>query len=242
MALVTGASRGIGQAVALELARAGAAVGLIARDPERLASVAGTIQRLGGRAALCMADFERPGEAEAAAKVCQEFLGPIDVLVNNAGESSRESIENLTDIEWRRVFQVNLDAAFELSRAVLPGMRARHWGRIVNIASISGQTGGVRGSVVYASSKGALIAFTKALARDVGGDGVTVNAVAPGQVATEMGSNLTAEQLRDLTAQIPVRRLGRPDEIASAVRFLASAEAGYVTGATIDINGGLSRR
>jgi NAD(P)-dependent dehydrogenase (short-subunit alcohol dehydrogenase family) len=150
---------------------------LIARDSARLAEVADDIQGLGSRAAVCIADFARPGAAEAAAKVCQESLGPIDVLVNNAGESSRESIDNLTDGEWRRVFQVNVDAAFELSRAVLPGMRARRWGRIVNIASISGQTGGVRGSVVYASSKGALIAFTKALARDVGALGVTVNAV-----------------------------------------------------------------
>jgi 3-oxoacyl-[acyl-carrier protein] reductase len=242
VALVTGASRGIGRAVALELARAGAGVGLIARDSARLKEVAESIQGLGGAAALSTADFERPGEAEAAAKVCQEFLGPIDVLVNNAGESSRESIEELTDAEWRRVFQVNLDAAFELSRAVLPGMRTRRWGRIVNVASISGQTGGVRGSVVYASSKGALIAFTKALARDVGTLGVTVNAVAPGQIATDMGSNLTSEQLRDLTAQIPVGRLGRPEEVAWAVRFLASAEASYITGATLDINGGISRR
>ena len=242
VALVTGASRGIGRAVALELARAGAAVGLIARDSVRLAEVADNIQGLGSRAAVCIADFAQPGAAEAAAKACQESLGPIDVLVNNAGESSRESIDNLTDGEWRRVFQVNVDAAFELSRAVPPGMRARRWGRIVNIASISGQTGGVRGSVVYASSKGALIAFTKALARDVGALGVTVNAVAPGQIATDMGSNLTTDQLRDLTAHIPVGRLGRPDEIAWAVRFLASAEASYITGATLDINGGISRR
>jgi 3-oxoacyl-[acyl-carrier protein] reductase len=242
VALVSGASRGIGRAVALELARAGAAVGLIARDATRLAEVAEQIQALGGRSTVSLADFETPGAAAAAANVCQDVLGPIDVLVNNAGQSSREPIENLTDDEWRRVFQVNLDAAFELSRAVLPAMRARGWGRIVNVASISGQTGGVRGSVVYASSKGGLIAFTKALARDVAPFGVTVNAVAPGQIATDMGSKLTSAQLRDLTAQIPVGRLGRPDEIAAAVRFLASPEASYITGATLDINGGISRR
>src|SRR5262249_28189330 len=146
------------------------------------------------------------------------------------------------DADWRRIFTVNLDAAFQLTRAVIPGMCERGWGRIVNIASISGQTGGARASVAYGSSKGALIAFTKGLARDVGGAGVTVNAIAPGQIATEMSSSLSPEQLKALTAQIPIGRLRTPDELAFAVRFLAWREAGYITGATLDVNGGIGRR
>src|SRR5262249_12777710 len=126
--------------------------------------------------------------------------------------------------------------------AVIPGMCERGWGRVVNIASISAQTGGTRASVAYSSSKGALIAFSKGLARDVGAAGVTVNAIAPGQIATEMSASLSSEQLRALEAQIPVGRLGTPEELAFAVRFLASREAAYITGATLDVNGGIGRR
>lgn len=242
IALVTGASRGIGRASAIELARAGAGVCLVSRDGPALSSVATAIRADNGRTTIVQADLGVAGQAQRAAEQCIEHLGPVDILINNAGISSREPLEQLSDEEWRHVFQVNLDAAFELCRAVVPLMRDRGWGRIVNIASISGQTGGVRGSVVYASSKGGLIAFTKALARDVGADGITVNAIAPGQIETAMGSRLSDAQRRELTAQIPVGRLGRPEEVAAAVRFLASPEASYITGATLDVNGGIARR
>jgi 3-oxoacyl-[acyl-carrier protein] reductase len=242
VALVTGASRGIGRAIALELARAGAAVALVARDRERLDDVAGLIRAFGQRAAVIVADLEHSGAASVAVQSCQQLLGEVDILVNNAGVGSFEPFDRVTDAEWRRVFSINLDAAFQLTRAVIPGMCARRWGRVINIASISGQTGGARASVAYGSSKGALIAFTKGLARDVGTAGVTVNAVAPGQIATEMSSHLSPQQVQALEAQIPVGRLGTPEELAFAVRFLASREAGYITGATLDVNGGIGRR
>jgi 3-oxoacyl-[acyl-carrier protein] reductase len=242
IALVTGASRGIGRAIAVELGRAGAAVALVARDRQRLDDVATVIRAFGQRAAVLVADLERSGAAEAAVLACEQQLGDVDVLVNNAGVGSFGPLEHVSDAEWRRIFTINLDAAFEFTRAVIPGMCERGWGRVVNIASISGQTGGARASVAYGSSKGALIAFTKGLARDVGAAGVTVNAIAPGQIATEMSSSLSSEQLEALTAQIPVGRLGTPDELAFAVRFLASKEAGYITGATLDVNGGIGRR
>ena len=242
VALVTGASRGIGRATALELARAGAAVALAARNEHLLREVCESIAASGARACVVPADLAETGSAETVADACRTALGPVDVLVNNAGVSTREPLERLTDHEWRRVFQVNLDAAFMLSRALLPDMQRRRWGRIVNIASISGQTGGVRGSVAYASSKGGLIAFTKALARDAGASGVTVNAVAPGQIETDMGANLTREQREALVAHIPLGRLGTPEEVAWVVRFLGSEEAAYITGATLDVNGGISRR
>jgi 3-oxoacyl-[acyl-carrier protein] reductase len=242
VALVTGASRGIGRAVALALARAGAAIGLVARDETLLREVADAVQRCGGRATIIVADLQDADAAERTANACQGDLGSVDVLVNNAGISTRERLEQLTDDTWRRVFQVNLNAAFEFCRAVPPGMRQRGCVRVINVASISGQTGGVRGSVAYASSKGGLIAFTKALARDVGAYGVTVNAVAPGQIDTDMGARLSGAQRLDLVAQIPLGRLGTPEEVAWAVGFLASEEARYITGATLDINGGISRR
>jgi 3-oxoacyl-[acyl-carrier protein] reductase len=242
IALVTGASRGIGRAIAVELARADAGVALVARDRQRLEDVAVLIRAAGHRAAVIVADLEQPGAAEAAAEVCQQELGEVDILVNNAGVGSFGPLDRVTDAEWRRIFTINLDAAFQLTRAVIPGMCERGWGRVVNIASISGQTGGARASVAYGSSKGALIAFTKGLARDVGAAGVTVNAIAPGQIATEMSSSLSSEQLRTLEAQIPVGRLGTPEELAFAVRFLASREAAYITGATLDVNGGIGRR
>jgi len=242
VALVTGASRGIGRAIALELARAGAAVCLVARNQDLLHEVRETIQASGGCASVLRADLADTVAAAATVDACRTTLGPVDVLVNNAGVSTREPLERLSDEEWRRVFQVNLDAAFALCRQSVPEMQRGGWGRIVNIASISGQTGGVRGSVAYASSKGALIAFTKALARDAGPFGITVNAVAPGQIETDMGARLTPDQRHELVAQIPVGRLGTPEEVAAAVRFLVSHEAGYITGATLDVNGGIARR
>ncbi|MCC6179797.1 MAG: 3-oxoacyl-ACP reductase FabG [Chloroflexi bacterium] len=242
VALVTGASRGLGAAIALEVARAGADVALIARDAERLGEVAARIHGLGRRALVVVADVGKPTEVRASVERCAEGVGPADVLVNNAGMATRKGVEQLSDDEWDEILRVNLTSAFTYARAVIPAMRERGWGRIVNIASISAQTGGLRGSPAYGASKGGMIAFTRALARDLAPHGITVNAIAPGQIRTDMSAALTPEQLAATTALIPVGRLGEPAEIAWGVRFLASDEAAYITGATLDINGGVNRR
>lgn len=242
VALVTGASRGIGRATAIELARAGASIGLVARDTAALEHVAAEVRAVGVLACVCPTDITDAMQTDAALSRCIDTLGPVDVLVNNAGVGSFKRVEELSDQEWAWVHEVNLNAAFRLTRSIAPSMQARGWGRIVNVASISGQTGGARGSVVYASTKGALIAFTKALARDLGPFGVTANAVTPGQIDTRMGTQFTPEEYEMLVRQIPVARLGTPGEVAHAIRFLASPEASYITGATLDVNGGILRR
>jgi NAD(P)-dependent dehydrogenase (short-subunit alcohol dehydrogenase family) len=166
----------------------------------------------------------------------------VDVLVNNAGIGSRGPYDAISVDEWSAVLDVNLAAAFHYVQAVADGMRQHQWGRIINIASITAQTGGVSGSVAYSSSKGGLLAFTKTLARDLGPFRVTVNAIAPGQIETNMSQSLTADERDSITRSIPLGLLGRPEDIAYAVRFLASEEAGYITGATLDVNGGILRR
>jgi len=242
VALVTGAGRGIGRAIALELARAGAAVGLLGRGADALRAVAGEVEREGGRALALAADVSAPAEVEAAIAACSATLGAVDVLVNNAGASSRGPIDAVPPEEWARVLDVNLTGAYLCARAVAPAMRARRWGRIVNISSITAQTGGVSGSVAYSAAKGGLLAFTRTLARDLAPFGITVNAVSPGQIDTRMSDELSPEQLRAVVEMIPLGRLGTPEEIAHAVRFLASAEAGFITGVTLDVNGGILKR
>jgi len=242
IALVTGAGRGLGRAIALELARAGAAVALVGRSEPPLAAVAAEIQAAGGRAVVCAGDVGLPGDVARIAAHCTDVLGPVDVLVNNAGVLSRGPVWAVDLATWEQALRTNLTGPYLLCQALAPAMRERRWGRIVNIASITAQTGGVSGSVAYSASKGGLLAFTRTLARDLAPFGVTVNAVAPGQIDTGMSDSLTPEQLRAVVALIPLGRLGSPAEIAATVRFLASEEAGYITGATLDVNGGILKR
>jgi len=242
VALVTGASRGIGRAVALELARAGANTALVGRDRRLLEEVVMEVRRLGRTAVACVADVQDPDQITDSTARCASTLGSVDILVNNAGMVSRGSVEAMSDAEWSQVLDVNLSSAFHYARLTSSAMCERGWGRIINIASISGQTGGVSGSVAYSSSKGGLLAFTKTLARDLGPYAVTVNAVSPGQIQTGMGVEVPAEELARVVADIPLGRLGTPADVACAVRFLASEEAGYITGATLDVNGGILRR
>ena len=170
----------------------------------------------------------------------EKLLGPVDILVNNAGILSNDKAEATTDAEWRRVMAVNLDGAFYWSRAVLPGMKQRQWGRIINVGSLASKTGGITAGTAYATSKGAIASLTFSLARETAAHGVTVNAIAPAYVKTPMVmEQLNEQQRRHLLAQIPVGRFCEPEEFAHAVRFLASPLAGFITGEVLDVNGGL---
>jgi 3-oxoacyl-[acyl-carrier protein] reductase len=240
-ALVTGASRGIGRATAVALARAGATLALTARDEGRLREVAATLAQLESRAVALPADLADADAPEQLIARTLEHLGALHILVNNAGLGAGGSVFQHNEETFLEVLRVNLQAPYALCRHAAVPMRAQGWGRIINISSISGQTGGIGGAPGYAASKGGLIAMTKTLARDLGPFGITVNAIAPGQIETDMG-RVPPERLGPLLAQIPVGRIGQPEDIAAAVLFLASDEAGYVSGATLDVNGGLLKR
>ncbi len=234
-ALVTGASGGIGRAIAAALHRQGAMLGLSGTRIEVLQALA---QSLGARAHVLpcnLADIEATqrlvGEAEAA-------MGSVDILVNNAGMTRDTLILRMKDEDWQAVLEVNLSAAFRLSRAAVRGMMKRRWGRIVGIASIVGVTGNP-GQVNYAASKAGMIGFSKALAQEVASRGITVNTVAPGFIETAMTGALAEEQIAKLIERIPGGRLGTPDDVAAAVVYLASGEASYVTGQTLHVNGGM---
>lgn len=236
-ALVTGASRGIGASTALALAAAGWPVAVGYRsDAVRAAAVVEQIESEGGRAVALCGDVAKPAAADAIVCAAEAALGPVLCLVNNAGVRADGLSPRLADEEWDEVLATNLTGAFRLTRRVLgPMLRARH-GRIVNVASIVGQRANP-GQCNYAAAKGGLVAFTKTVAAEVARRGVTVNAVAPGLIDTDM----TADGVGDaLIAAIPARRAGRPEDVAACVRFLASDEAGYVTGSTLTVDGGLT--
>ncbi|MGH2370968.1 MAG: SDR family NAD(P)-dependent oxidoreductase, partial [Chloroflexota bacterium] len=183
-------------------------------------------------------DVAAPGVAERAVALALEQLGRLDILVNNAGIGLSGPVEDLAEAQWDQVVDVDLKGPYRFCRAAVPHLKAQHWGRIVNVASISGQTGGARASVAYAAAKAGLIGMTKTLARDLGAYGVTVNAIAPGQIETAMGG-LRGAARRALEARIPLGRLGAPDDVAYAALYLVSEQAGYVTGHTLDVNGGI---
>ncbi|TWB18500.1 3-oxoacyl-[acyl-carrier-protein] reductase [Nitrospirillum amazonense] len=235
-ALVTGASGGIGAAIARTLHQAGATVALSGTKVEALEALA---TELGGRAVVVPANLSDPEAVEALAKDAEAKLGQVDILVNNAGLTRDGLILRMKDDDWASVIDVNLTAAFRLSRALVKGMMKRRWGRIIGITSIVGVTGNP-GQVNYAASKAGMIGMTKALAAEVASRNITANCVAPGFIATAMTDVLPDAQKEKLTAGVPAGRLGTPDEIASAVLYLASTEAGYVTGQTLHVNGGMA--
>lgn len=241
VALVTGASRGIGRAIAEVLARSGAAVALVSRSATALEEVAREIEGNGGRALAIAADVAREEDVEVAVAHVLKVFGRLDILVNNAGLINFGPLEKIGPEAWDAVLGANLTGPYRCCRAAAPAMRRQGYGRIVNITSVSAQTGGVSGGVDYAASKGGLASMTKTLARDLAANGVTVNAVAPGQIDADP-ELLTAEQRKKVTAMIPLGRLGTPEEIAYAVLFLVSPMAAYITGATLDVNGGILKR
>jgi len=242
VAMVTGANRGIGRAISLVFARAGADVALVGRNVAQLHEVAGQITKVGQQGLVLLGDVSSRADVRQVVDGALKGLGHIDILVNNAGIGSSGRVEDVAEEDWDRVIDVNLKSVFLCSQAVIPHMQQQRWGRIVNMASISGETGGVAAAVPYSASKGGMLAMTKTLARDLAAYGVTVNAICPGQIMTDMSRNLTPERLEKLMAMIPLHRLGEPEDIAYAALFLASDEGGYITGTTLDVNGGILMR
>jgi len=238
---VTGASRGIGRAIALVFARAGARVALVSRTAEQLQEVADEVNELGGKALVLPTDVAVPSEVDHAVERVVAKWGRLDVLINNAGLIDFGPLDQIEPAAWDRVIGANLTGAYLCSRAAAAVMERQQDGRIVNITSVSAQTGGVSGGVHYTASKGGLAAMTKTLARDLAPHGITVNAISPGQIDADP-KLLSPEQRQEVTAMIPLGRLGEPEEIAYAALFLASPMADYITGTTIDVNGGILKR
>ncbi|MFN3277162.1 MAG: 3-oxoacyl-ACP reductase FabG [Paracoccus hibiscisoli] len=235
-ALVTGASGGIGGAIAEALHAAGATVALSGTREAPLRDLA---EKLGERAHVVTANLGDAESVLALPKAAGEAMGSVDILVNNAGITRDNLFMRMSDDEWAQVLDVNLTSTFKLSRAVLRGMMKARWGRIVNITSVVGATGNP-GQGNYAAAKAGVVGMSKSLAYEVASRGITVNCVAPGFIATAMTDKLTEDQKGKILTQIPAGRMGGPEEIAAAVLYLASPEAGYVTGATLHVNGGMA--
>ena len=235
-ALVTGASGGIGGAIARALHRHGATVALAGT---RTAALEALAQQLGGRTHVLTADLADPDAVERLARDAEAAMGKLDILVNNAGITRDNLALRMKDEDWQAVLDVNLTAAFRLTRAALRGMVRRRHGRIISIASVVGVTGNP-GQANYAAAKAAMIGMTKSLAAEVATRGITVNCIAPGIIATAMTDKLNDDQKARILAQIPMARLGLPDDVAPAAVYLASAEAAYVTGQTLHVNGGMA--
>jgi 3-oxoacyl-[acyl-carrier protein] reductase len=235
-ALVTGASGGIGGAIARALHRQGASVVLHGTRTEKLAVLA---QELGERARVEAADLGDPAVPDSLVKAVEAAYGGLDILVNNAGITRDTLILRMKDEDWQAVLDVNLSAAFRLCRSAARGMMKKRWGRIVNITSVVGVTGNA-GQANYAAAKAGMIGMTKAVAAELASRGVTANCVAPGFIETAMTGKLNEEQRQAAAKAIPVGRFGVPDDVAAAVVYLASAEAAYVTGHTLHVNGGMA--
>jgi 3-oxoacyl-[acyl-carrier protein] reductase len=238
VALVTGASQGIGRACALALAEAGAALALAARNEQKLAETAEQIRSTGGRAETFKMDLASEEEIKSGVKAVIAKLGKIDILVNNAGITRDQLALRMKRADWDDVIHTNLTSAYLCSQQVLGSMLRQRWGRIINITSIFGQIGQA-GQANYAASKAGLIGLTMALAREVASRNITVNAVAPGYIETAMTEVLAPEQRQNVMKMIPLGRAGAPQDVAAAVRFLSSDEASYVTGHVLSVNGGM---
>ncbi|MFY9550387.1 MAG: 3-oxoacyl-[acyl-carrier-protein] reductase [Thermoanaerobaculia bacterium] len=238
IALITGASRGIGEAIAKRLASEGATVVAAARSAGALARVVGEIEAAGGKASSLALDLAAPASIEAGVKQILAAHGEIHVLVNNAGVTEDNLILRMSREAWDRVLATNLTGVFLLTQAVVKGMVRKRYGRIVNVASVVGLMGNA-GQANYASSKAGLVGLTKSVARELASRNVTCNAVAPGFIATAMTHKMTDDAKTKLSGEIPLGRLGAPDDVAAAVAFLASDEASYVTGTVVNVSGGL---
>jgi 3-oxoacyl-[acyl-carrier protein] reductase len=238
IAVVSGASRGIGKAIALELARRGAVVIGTATSEQGAAAITQYLQDAGAQGQGLALDVSSDTAVEAFSKLVQQQHGSVEILVNNAGITRDNLMLRMKDDEWQAVINTNLTSVFRMSRAFLRGMTKARWGRIINISSVVGSSGNA-GQANYAAAKAGMEGFARSLAMEIGSRGITVNCVAPGFIDTDMTRELGEETAQALMAKIPLGRYGQPQEIAAVVGFLASAEAGYVTGETIHANGGM---
>lgn len=238
VAIVTGASQGIGRVCALKLAKCGASVALVARNREKLDEVAGEVAAAGARAHVATADMENEEQIKAAFKSAIGELGKLDILVNNAGITRDQLVMRMKKADWDAVLNTNLTSAYLCTQQAIGSMLKERWGRIINITSVFGQMGQA-GQANYAASKAGLIGLTMAIAREVGSRNITCNAVAPGFIETAMTSGLSEELKQSALKMIPLGRVGTPEEVANCVAFLASEEAGYITGHVLNVNGGM---
>ncbi|TDR40799.1 3-oxoacyl-[acyl-carrier-protein] reductase [Tahibacter aquaticus] len=237
VALVTGGTGGIGTAIVRKLAAMGHKVATNYRDKDRATAWQEALKRDGVDVVLAAGDVADPATAEAMVKEVTDQIGPVDILVNNAGITRDGTFHKMSALQWQEVINTNLNSCFNVTRPVIDGMRERKWGRIIQISSINGQKGQY-GQANYAASKAGMHGFTISLAQENAKFGITVNTVSPGYVATEMVMAVPEEVRAKIAAQIPVGRLGKPDEIAYAVGFFIPDDAGWVTGANLSINGG----
>jgi len=238
VALVTGASQGIGQAIAVRLASAGASVALAARNQEKLGQVVQQITSAGGKAAAFPLDVSDEEQIKSVVKATLAQFGKIDILVNNAGITRDQLVMRMKRADWDAVLNTNLTSAYLCTQQVISPMLKQRWGRIINVTSIFGQIGQA-GQANYASSKAGLIGLTKAIARELGSRNITCNAVAPGFIETSMTAGLGDDFKQNALKNIPLGRIGTPEDVAGAVTFLASDDASYITGHVLDVNGGL---
>ena len=233
--LVTGASGGIGKAIAIELSSNGADLCLTGRNKSELES----LQKLiGGNCEIIISDLSKSEGIDELANSAQEKMGQIDILINNAGITRDNLFMRMSEEDWNEVINVNLNSIFKLTKQLIKGMIKRRYGRIINITSVIGVAGGA-GQSNYSASKAGIIAMSKSLAQEVGSRSVTVNSIAPGFIETNMTAELSDDRREEILNSISVGRLGKPDDIAGAVCFLASDKASYITGQTIHINGGM---
>lgn len=238
VAIVTGGARGIGKAIAIAFIREGARLALVDVDKGTLEPARNEMKKDGENVIAIPCDITRSVEVKAMVDQVRNAFGRIDILVNNAGIIRRGTIETVTEEDWDRVIQVNLKGTFNCCKAVVETMKSQKYGKIVNISSIAGKMGDITSAPGYGPSKAGIDALTKTLARQLAPYGINVNAVSPHAIETEMSAQWSEEKRREIIASIPLGRLGKPEDVANAVLFLASDEASFITGEILDVNGG----